>query len=454
MPQSRSPLPRAVGVLLLIGVAALAVRVGYIAVAKRGEPPLGDAVYYNAQANVLADGRGFADALDGQPTAEHPPMTALVLTPVSWVVKQFAPKSDRVMAQRLTMAVLGAGVVVVIGLVGRAVAGDRAGYLAAGIAAVYPNLWVNDGLVMSETLAALAVALAILLAYRLARQPTMWNALWLGLACGAAMLVRAELALLLPVMVVPLVWWLRELSASRRLRVLGVTVVVSALTAALWVVPNLVRFDEPTFFSTNDGLTLCGANVDSVYYGRGIGLWSLECAFSETPKGDRSVRSNALRKQAFEYIGHHTKRVPLVVLARVGRVWSVYDPSAMVTYNVYEGRERAVSWLGFATFWLLVPFAGYGAILLRRRRVRLTPLLAQLIVVTVTAAAIYGLVRFRVPAEISIVVLAGVAVDHLLPRRSPADVVGGAASGVASGAGGAPADRQAAERRTVMQSPR
>ena len=94
----------------------------------------------------------------------------------------------------------------------------------------------------------------------------------------------------------------------------------------------------------------------------------------------------------------------------------------MVTYNVYEGRERAVSWLGFATFWLLVPFAGYGAILLRRRRVRLTPLLAQLIVVTVTAAAIYGLVRFRVPAEISIVVLAGVAVDHLLPRRSPADV--------------------------------
>ena len=79
------------------------------------------------------------------------------------------------------MAVFGAGVVLLIGLIGRTVAGDRAGLIAAAIAALYPNLWINDGLVMSETLATLAVALAILLAYRFGRSPT-----WRERARGSA----------------------------------------------------------------------------------------------------------------------------------------------------------------------------------------------------------------------------------------------------------------------------
>jgi hypothetical protein len=45
-------------------------------------------------------------------------------------------------------------------------------------------------------------------------------------------------------------------------------------------------------------------------------------------------------------------------------------------------------------------------------------LVSQAVVVTLTAALVYGLVRFRVPAEVAIVVLAGVAVDELLERRS------------------------------------
>jgi 4-amino-4-deoxy-L-arabinose transferase-like glycosyltransferase len=416
----RRSLPRAIGILLLIGFAALAFRVGYIAIAKRDQLPLGDASYYNAQANVIADGRGFVDAYRGGPTAEHPPMTALVLAPVSWVVKQLDESSNRIMPHRLMMAVLGAGVVVVVGLIARGVAGDRAGYAAAVIAALYPNLWVNDALVLAETLAALSVALAILLAYRLVRDPSFANAAWLGLACGAAMLVRSELALLLPLMVAPMILWFRDRPLAHRVKLIAVCCVVSGLVAALWVIPNLVRFDEPALFSTNDGLTLCGANVDGVYYGDGIGFWTLECDFYEIP-GDRAVRSNELRDRAFDYIADHTKRIPLVMAARVGRVWSVWDPAAMVGFNEGEGRERVVSWLGFATFWLLLPFAVGGAIVLRRRRVTLTPLLAQFVIVTVTAALIYGLVRFRVPAEVAIVVLAGVAVDRLLPTRAPRD---------------------------------
>jgi hypothetical protein len=39
------------------------------------------------------------------------------------------------------------------------------------------------------------------------------------------------------------------------------------------------------------------------------------------------------------------------------------------------------------------------------------------VLVSITAAAIYGLVRFRIPAEVSVVVLSAVAVDRALALR-------------------------------------
>src|SRR5919201_5279906 len=119
-------------ILLLIVLGALALRVGYVLVAKRHEPRLGDQIYYAAQANTLARGEGFTDPRDHSQTAEHPPLTALALTPTAWVAEQINPGGEHVLPLRLTMTVFGAGVVLVIGLLGRRVAGDRAGVIAAG----------------------------------------------------------------------------------------------------------------------------------------------------------------------------------------------------------------------------------------------------------------------------------------------------------------------------------
>jgi 4-amino-4-deoxy-L-arabinose transferase-like glycosyltransferase len=405
-------------ILLLIVLAAFALRVGYVLLAKRDEPLVGDQLYYNAQANTLARGGGFTDFRDGSQTAEHPPLTALALTPTSWVMERVDPGGSHVLSQRLTMTVFGAVVVLVIGLVGRTVAGSRAGLLAAAIAAVYPNLWINDGLVMSETLATLAVALAILLTYRFIRTPKVLNAVWVGAACGLAMLARAELGLLLPVMVLPVALFLKALPVRRQLALFLIACLGALVIVSPWLIANLTRFDDPVLFSTNDGLTICGANLHRTWYGDGTGLWALDCAGFPVPKGDRSVASNALRSDGLHFIRTHLGRLPVVVAVRVARVWSLYAPGQMASYNVNEGRDRAVSWAGFVTFWLLVPAAVVGGVMLRRRRVPITPLVAQFVVVTLTAAAIYGLVRFRTPAEVSLVVLAAVAVDGWLRGRT------------------------------------
>src|SRR5204862_4168542 len=143
-------------ILLLIALAALVLRVGYVAFAKTNQPIHGDQLFYNAEANRLARGDGFLEPFDPQalsrgviregkdPAADHPPLTVVVLAPVSFVTSQ------ALIPQRLTMSVLGTVAVVVIGLLARRLAGDRAGWLAAGVAAVYASQWVNDGLLMHD----------------------------------------------------------------------------------------------------------------------------------------------------------------------------------------------------------------------------------------------------------------------------------------------------------------
>jgi 4-amino-4-deoxy-L-arabinose transferase-like glycosyltransferase len=407
--------------LFLIVLVALAVRVAYVVTSKLDEAPAGDQVYYNAQANANAEGRWFRDFFDDDPTAEHPPLTALALTPTAWVVQKVDHGATGVLADRFTMVGFGLLVVVAIGFLGRAIAGERVGLIAAGLAAVYPNLWINDAHIMSETLATLAVALALLLTYRLWRAPTWANAVWVGLACGLATMARQELLLLVPVMAAPVVVMLGSVPARRRLGLFAALALATGIVCAPWVGWNLSRFHDTTFFSTNDGITICGANHPRSYYGSGTGLWALDCAELDIVQHrttDRSVVSTKLRERGFDYMSDHLGRLPVVVLARIGRVWSLYAPGHMAYYNTGEGREEWVSWLGFATWWLFFPAAVFGAVLLRRRHVLLWPLLSQFVIVTITAVAIYGLIRFRIPAEVSVVVLAAVTIDWFLTRRT------------------------------------
>lgn len=412
-------------ILLLIALAALVLRVGYVAFAKTNQPIHGDQLFYNAEANRLARGDGFLEPFDPQalsrgviregkdPAADHPPLTVIVLAPMSFVT------SEALIPQRLTMSVLGTVAVVVIGLLSRRLAGDRAGWIAAGIAAVYPNLWVNDGLIMSETIATLVVALALLYAYRLIREPNVWNALIVGALCGLAALTRAELVLLVPLLAVPAALVARSVASTQRWKLAGIGVLAAAVLIAPWVGYNLSRFDEPTYLSTNDGIALLGSNCDSVYYGDGIGLTDLKC-LGPNPRGDQSVDSKIFRDRAFDYIRDHKKRAVLVAFARVGRTWSLYRPWDMINYNKGEGREGWVTTIGLIAYYPLLLAAVGGWVVMRRRRRRSWPLLVPVLIVTIASAATYGQTRFRVPAEPTLVVLAAVAIAAVVARDWPA----------------------------------
>jgi hypothetical protein len=187
-----------------------------------------------------------------------------------------------------------------------------------------------------------------------------------------------------------------------------------------WVGFNLARFEQPTFLSTGDGGALVGANCPSTYYGNAVGFWTIYCVPARRPPGDLSVASDHDRTKALDYARAHAGRVPVVVLARVGRLLGVYAPRQLTNYTVGEGRPRWASYLGLVTFLLLVALAVVGARRLRRRGQPIWPLLAPAVLVLAAAAVVYGTPRFRAPAEPSVVVLAAVGAAALLARRWPA----------------------------------
>ena len=412
----------------VVGVGLL-VRLWFVLGVARFDQPVGDQLYYSAQAFNNASGRWFEQPFAaGMPSADHPPLTAFILTPVTWLVRS---TDSFITVQRLFMVMIGVASMVVMALIGRLLGGDRVGLVAAAITALYANVWVNDGLIMAEspTFLLVAVTTLVLLRHRRdvelrevtegdSRIPVRVAAL-LGLLAGLLALTRAELALCAPLIVVCLTYVHRG-DTTPRLTIIGAFAVCVLAVVSPWVIWNQARFDESVLLSTNDGLTLAGANCDRAYYDD-IGSWDIWCAYeADVPEGaDASVESRVMRSQGFAYWGDHLSRYPVVAAARVLRVTSLGFIGSNTNAGEAEGRPTWVSLVGVLQFWLVVVAAvvGWRRVHSRLDRAVLTALVPVVIVVAMVANAY---VRFRLPAEVGLIALAAMAFSARRPAYETA----------------------------------
>ena len=301
-------------------------------------------------------------------------------------------------------------------LLAREVAGDRAGLITAFIGAIYPFLWVNDGLIMSESFTGVAVVGTVLATYKAARSPNQWwRWLLVGLLGGISALGRAELVLLVPVIAAGVLLAPRIGAIRVRLIASALAGVALLLVLAPWFIYNSSRFEKRVILSTNDGLAMVASNCDEAYSGNVIGLTFLRSAdcLPAPPRGDQSVVAEEYRRVAFKYMSENASRVPIVVLARLGRDWSLFRPADMLSWNVAEGRPRWVTSLGLVFYYPLLLGAFVGAFILWRRKRWIWPLLAPGVVVSLGAIFAYGQIRFRAPAEPFIVILCAVALSAI-----------------------------------------
>lgn len=383
--------------LAAIAASALAVRV-IAAIVTNDHLVQGDAMTFHQVAQHLADGQGFHQAFSSAPTAEHPPAWEVVLAAADKL------GANGYFAHRLLGGLIGTVTVVLIGFLGRAVAGQRAGLVAAAIAAVYPNLWGADVSLMSETLYGLLVVCTLLAALWFRAQPGWRRGALVGALIALAALTRGEALLLLPLLVLPLAWRARAWTG------LVAAVLAFAVVLAPWTIRNLTTFDKPVLISGNSNGIWIGANCPATYHGPLIGYWRFQCYTPQRPGEDESVYYARQRSIGLRYMRHHAGRLPAVVGVRLLRLADVWSVDQSVFINAQEGRApRPVRW-GIYSVWVIMALAVAGAVVLRRRRAPLWVLLAPIVLVVLVAAATYGTTRFRFAAEPSLCILAAAAV--------------------------------------------
>jgi hypothetical protein len=279
-------------------------------------------------------------------------------------------------------------------------------------------LWINDGLILAESPYVAVFAASLLSALRFWEAPGVRRAVELGAVLAVATLVRTEALTLAVFVVVPLVVVLRDTDWRRRLGLLAAVGATMAVVLAPWVGRNLATFEEPVVIASGTGRVLAYGNCEKTYEGQFLGYWHGTCTLATFPEGDESIIDAAHREKATAFIEDNLGRTPVVATARVGRMWGAYRPGQGVDFDVlFERRGAVPSRLAAAGYYLLVPMAVGGMVVMRRAKVTLVPFLGPVVMVTWTAAITFGVTRYRVAAEIVIVVLAAMALEVIVDRH-------------------------------------
>ena len=409
------------GAIALVGLAA---RLIYALAVAPDLPARGDTLLYHYLANGIADGDGyvrpFSELMTGspEPTAAYPPLYPLYLAAFSVV------GLDSLDAHRAVSCLLGTLAVLLIGLLGRRLAGERVGLIAAGLAAVYPQLVMVDGTVITEALYAPLIAGILLLTYRLLDAPSLGRAAALGAAIGLAVMTRSESLLLIALLAVPACalavrggarpWW----RAAAPLAV--VAIAAMALVLAPWTIRNAIVMDEPVVLTGNSGHTAAATVCDATFDGGSpyLGFVRHECALTGPCAGmtDELAQASCQRDAARQYMEDHLDRVPVVVAVRILRVWELYRYQDDLGYGELWSRSIPVAKAGLVMYAALMLLGIGGLVVLRRRGVPIWPLLVLALLVSISAALTFGFSRYRLAAEIPLCVVAGVGIDALARR--------------------------------------
>lgn len=408
--------------LSVITVGALAWRLVYVKF-ELGYLPLTDEAWYIGQAHNLFGAHPWTSIFDFNiPTAQHGPLTSILLAPVAWLIPHAT------ISLRLIMAIVGAATVAMCALAARELGGDRVGVIGGCIAAALPDLWIRDGLVVSEPVAALLVVTAVWIVLRTRVTIRYGHVVALGALCGLMALARAEIT---PIMVflTMLACW-RHGSRQFASRIVAAMLVAAAVIAP-WSWYNSSRFADPVLISNNFGTTLVGANCPDTYFGSSlIGYDSISCEFraqraAARVSSDESVQSSILRRQAQHFVSQHLSRVPEVVAMRELWFLGVYRPGWVVHMGTLGGQPAWATWLQALSFYALFPLSLWMWWKNRRRNWPHWMLGALSINSFVVVGLFVGHWRYRVTLDIAMVLLLamGFATKSKVARDSNAEIL-------------------------------
>lgn len=377
--------------------AALAIRCAWV-LATPDYRLVHDALDYNRHAISIARGDGFALSY-GRETAFRPPAYPIFLAAVYWI---FGPSLEWA---RLANALVGTGIVALIGVISWQVWDRRVALIAMALAAVYVPLILVGQSVMSEPLFVLCMLGAIAAALR------GW-ALAAGVLMGLAILGRANALILL----LPLAWAIWNGPRPALIMILA-----AALTVIPWTIRNSVVLDHFVPVSTQLGSALAGTyNSEAMNNNENPAAWmSLKRVddyrpiFNQVRETNEAVLEKQLRSASLEYIKDHPGSPLKVAYWTTRRMLDLggWDWAIHTAGTVSAGKRAGAA--GILCFWLFAILAIAGAC---TKRAREAPLWLWAVPVLMYLGVVFLVVetpRYRMAIDPFVIMLAALALNAL-----------------------------------------
>lgn len=368
----------------------------------------GDSVLYDDLARSLISGGGYS--FKGRPTAVVAPGYPLFLAAL------YALGIGSTLAVGVVQCVLGAATCAIIAVIGRYVAGDRAGLIAGVLAATYVHLVWWTGYILTETLFVWFVVAAFAALVHWQRDVASdRRGLYAGLLLGFGALTRPHLigfGIVLAVLVVFLARGQRRAALrSGAWLLLGLTIVMTP-----WAVRNYFVFGVPIAGSTLSGAVLYQGNSYGATGGTGGYLDARDFKPLDMGSDLGEVESNrAYSRAAWEFIRQEPASLPRLAFWKFVNQWRpTYEGSSFRNFVIFG-----------SSYVLIAVLAIVGIV----RAVRRGPsnaewmVLAGLAFFVVLHMIVPGMIRYRLPAEPFLILLAAVTIDGIwgfLSRRGAA----------------------------------
>jgi 4-amino-4-deoxy-L-arabinose transferase-like glycosyltransferase len=320
----------------------------------------------------------------------------------------------------LVQLVLSVATVVLTYVLAERLVGRQPATLAALILALDPISITMSSVYESEVLFATLWVVAALAWARSLQKGSAWSAGLAGSLLGLSVLVRA-IALYLPVLLVPVTFFLAFGSRSRRALVTGALLFAFAIPAGLWLARNAAETGVATI-STTQGINLKEYRAaDALAIDSGISMdearliLDAQVARRTHPGMNAAQVSQVQASVALRTLLHHPKGAVLSTIEGFGRV--LFGPGRAELLRLVRGyispRNTADDALLFTEAGLLfatLALALVGIIALIRARNWL-PLACTLVFAVygiLLASGAEGDARFRMPTMPFIAVLAGI----------------------------------------------
>lgn len=381
------------------------------AVVTHSEVPAADAADYHRLAIGLAEGQGYVNTA-GQKTAWRPPAYPLFLGSIYRIA------GPRVSAAVFVQVVIGALTVLALVMFGAVILGWREALAAGFVAAVYPGFVWLPRLLLSENLSLLLLAVTLLAAALYLKTTRIWWLAAVGFVSGINALVRGGNIMVLFVLCAALLFVaLRRRSPAPRRVALGLLLAFAAFAIVLtpWTVRNYRVFHSFVPVATQEGLTLYASYWPPQRNGRLI--WgtlpgpedpeiAVASQLADEVSASRYLESVTLQRLR-DNPGYFFRLIPSKMISLLVPLdWEILPHAAGQTRTINYG------------YLVVLPFALLGLVTLIRQPRPMQWLLWVLpVVVTIQAIIFYGSPRFRLPAETTAVLCAGVAIVRALNFR-------------------------------------